>query len=63
MGGLLEAYRRGKSRLNRLSLTRIIDRFADWYWHDPVRRERHRVEVDVRRLGGSVKWPDDHAAR
>jgi hypothetical protein len=61
MGGLLEAYRRGKSRLHRLSL--LMDRFAEWYWRDPIQRERHRVEVDARRLGGTVTWPDDSAAR
>jgi hypothetical protein len=34
----------------------MADKFADWYWGDPMRRLRHTAEEEVRRLGGRVEW-------
>lgn len=39
-------------------LSDVLDRFADWYWRDPIARQRHQIECDVRRLRGSVHWED-----
>lgn len=41
---------------NRPSLSSLLNRAAAWYWRDPIAAERHRIEVDVMRLGGRVEW-------
>lgn len=39
-------------------LTRLLDRLADLYWRDPVKRARHQLEVDAMRYGGKITWSD-----
>jgi len=39
-------------------LKSLWTRFDRWWWRDPVLRERHVAEEEVRRLGGKkVEWP------
>lgn len=40
-------------------LRSLFDRFADWYWRDPIRRQRHMIEEDARRFGGTVHWHEE----
>lgn len=37
----------------------LFERFADWYWRDPIARQRRLVEEDARRLGGTVVWNEE----
>lgn len=37
-------------------LKNLIDRFANWYWRDPIAAQRHQIEEKARQFGGSVTW-------
>lgn len=35
----------------------LLNRLAAWYLGSEIAAERRRIEVDVLRLGGTVRWP------